>query len=85
MASDTQKQFRLDSVPVLAPPKNFGIVYPGIYRSNAFDASSFAYIRSLRLRSAVYISPEMPLQGLQSFFGEEQIQFVWILAATHME
>ena len=42
------------------PPDVFGIVEKGIYRSNAFEAVNYSFIRSLSLKSVVILSPEAP-------------------------
>ncbi|RLN09510.1 hypothetical protein C2845_PM11G24400 [Panicum miliaceum] len=42
----------------LVPPLNFAMVDDGIFRSGFPDAANFRFLRSLNLRSVVYLCPE---------------------------
>uniref|UniRef100_J3LHI1 diphosphoinositol-polyphosphate diphosphatase n=1 Tax=Oryza brachyantha TaxID=4533 RepID=J3LHI1_ORYBR len=42
----------------LVPPLNFAEVHDGIFRSGLPAADNFAFLRSLKLRSIVYLCPE---------------------------
>ncbi|CEP01953.1 Tyrosine-protein phosphatase domain-containing protein [Plasmodiophora brassicae] len=55
------------------PPAAFGIVEDGIYRSNAFSADNFAFVKRLQLRSILYLSSE--LTRLKEFVDQTSIRF----------
>ncbi|XP_021890924.1 probable tyrosine-protein phosphatase At1g05000 [Carica papaya] len=48
----------VDGDEVLVPPPNFSMVDDGIYRSSFPQPSNFGFIRSLNLRSIVYLCTE---------------------------
>jgi len=50
------------------PPLRFGIVEPGVYRSNALAPPNFAFIESLSLRTVVYLSPDLPSAAVQALY-----------------
>ncbi|TVU28716.1 hypothetical protein EJB05_20246 [Eragrostis curvula] len=45
-------------VEAMVPPLNFAMVDDGIFRSGFPDAANFRFLRSLNLRSIVYLCPE---------------------------
>jgi hypothetical protein len=58
--------------PVM-PPTAFGIVEPGIYRCNAFNADHFSFINRIPLKSIIYLSSE--LTRLKEFVDQTSIKF----------
>ena len=45
-------------LPLISPPDVFGIVLPGVYRSNTFGKESFSFVKSLGLRTVVSFDTE---------------------------
>ncbi|KAG0480034.1 hypothetical protein HPP92_010892 [Vanilla planifolia] len=43
---------------VAAPPRNFAVVEPGVFRSGFPETGNFSFLQNLRLRSIVYLCPE---------------------------
>ena len=66
---------------VLNPPELFACVESGLYRSNAFQADNFSFIKTLHLKTIVYVSPDMPLKDVYNFIQYEGIQLVriWLI------
>ena len=52
--------------PELVPPEAFAIVEPGLYRSSAPYPVNLPYLRRLGLRTAVYLSAELPADSLSA-------------------
>eukprot|EP00126_Sphaerothecum_destruens_P008916 Sdes_comp20383_c0_seq3m14273 len=61
---------------LLSPPECFGIVEPGIYRSNIPHPTAFDFITQLKLKSFVILSPATPLRAVSDFFASKNIQLV---------
>ncbi|KAG7580424.1 Atypical dual-specificity phosphatase Siw14-like [Arabidopsis suecica] len=53
---------------VLAPPSNFSMVEDGIYRSGFPRPENFSFLKTLNLRSTIYLCPEP--------YPEENLQFL---------
>ena len=64
----------IDEPPRVTPPVAFGIVEPGVYRSNVPTDSNFEYLQGLGLRTALYLSPELPTRALRDFFAANSIE-----------
>lgn len=72
----------------LCPPEQFGIVEPGIYRSNTLYPLNFPFITQLNLKTVVQLSPESPpsyvvnlfilnyRSTIKTFFAENKIEHV---------
>ncbi|KAI9143588.1 tyrosine phosphatase family-domain-containing protein [Paraphysoderma sedebokerense] len=60
----------------LTPPEAFGIVEPNIYRSNTLHPSNFSFIKTLNLKTAVILSPEVPSRAVMNFLEENGIQLI---------
>jgi|EP01049_Picozoa_sp_SAG25_P003998 protein tyrosine/serine phosphatase len=58
-----------DTPATLAPPFAFGIVAPCVYRSDLPTEANFEFLRELGLRSAVYLSPDMPTRSIRQFLA----------------
>ncbi|KAK3841116.1 MAG: protein-tyrosine phosphatase [Linnemannia gamsii] len=61
---------------MLTPPEQFGIVELGLYRSDTLHPSHFPFIRSLNLKTAILLTPELPSRAMSNFFEENQIRLV---------
>lgn len=58
------------------PPEAFGLVAPGIYRSNALHPSHFSFLQSLHLKAVLVLSPEAPSRTITQFLHDQQIDLV---------
>jgi protein tyrosine/serine phosphatase len=58
------------------PPEAFGIVAPGIYRSSALHPSHFSFLKSLKLKTVVVLSPEAPSRTITHFLNDNQIKLL---------
>ncbi|KAG0233425.1 hypothetical protein BGW41_001483 [Actinomortierella wolfii] len=61
---------------MLTPPEQFGIVEPGLYRSDTLHPSHFPFIRSLNLKTAILLTPELPSRAMSNFFEENHIRLI---------
>lgn len=60
----------------LCPPEMFGIVEPGVYRSNLFFPISFPFIKLLDLKTVLLLSAEVPTKVVCNFLEENNITLV---------
>ncbi|CAM0943839.1 unnamed protein product [Alopecurus aequalis] len=58
----------------LVPPLNFAMVHDGVFRSGFPDAANFRFLRSLNLRSVVYLCPEPYPEASARFLGRSGIK-----------
>ncbi|GLJ14908.1 hypothetical protein SUGI_0242660, partial [Cryptomeria japonica] len=75
---------RLGGSASLIPPLNFSMVDKGVYRSGFPNSSNFSFLKTLKLRSIIYLSqgayPEVNLEFLRAeniqiyHFGKERFQ-----------
>ncbi|KXS09319.1 protein-tyrosine phosphatase [Gonapodya prolifera JEL478] len=61
---------------LFTPPESFGVVERGIYRSNTLHPLNFPFVKNLNLRTAVMLSPEVPMRSVTNFFEDSGIRFV---------
>ncbi|KAF9579578.1 hypothetical protein BGW38_004112, partial [Lunasporangiospora selenospora] len=61
---------------MLTPPEQFGIVESGLYRSDTLHPSNFPFIRSLNLKTAILLTPELPSRAMSNFFEENNIRLI---------
>ncbi|KAF9304438.1 hypothetical protein BGZ74_001520 [Mortierella antarctica] len=61
---------------MLTPPEQFGIVEPGLYRSDTLHPSHFPFIRSLGIKTAILLTPELPSRAMSNFFEENNIRLI---------
>jgi hypothetical protein len=59
---------------MLVPPENFSMVENGIYRSSKLDAINISFLKSINLKSIVWINEEKPSRALRHFIGENQVK-----------
>lgn len=64
------------------PPHSFGIVEDKVYRSNMPTHANFSYLRSLKIRTALILSPEKPLREFEDFVGACNINMVRSVSCT---
>jgi protein tyrosine/serine phosphatase len=69
----------------LAPPEVFGMVERGLYRSNAPGPLHFPFLRTLKAKTVVYASPELPTRALLAFLDAEGIALRHIGATPRVE
>ncbi|KAK9767936.1 hypothetical protein K7432_001799 [Basidiobolus ranarum] len=58
---------------LFTPPEAFGIVEKGLYRSDLLQPSHFPFIKTLNLKTAIVLSPEVPSRAVLNFFDENDI------------
>ncbi|KAJ3342727.1 hypothetical protein HDU93_001299 [Gonapodya sp. JEL0774] len=63
-------------IMLLTPPDSFGVVERGVYRSNALHPLHFPFVKNLNLRTAVMLSPEVPMRSVTNFFDDSGIKFL---------
>ena len=60
--------------PTFKPPNLFGIVDAGIFRSNAPLDENLPFLDNLRLRTVLFLSPEVLLRTVVQFFDDKSIR-----------
>jgi tyrosine-protein phosphatase SIW14 len=60
---------------LLVPPLNFAMVSKGIYRSGFPNKKNFAFLKKLKLKSIMYLSPDEYFEENYKFMKENNIQF----------
>lgn len=58
---------------VLAPPKHFAIVEPGLYRSTMPATANFPFLKQLGLKRVIILSAESVARSVSTFFEENAI------------
>lgn len=64
------------TLQVLHPPIRFGIVEPGVYRTDVPKLHNFPFLRQLGLQTCLLLTPEKPLRELVEFFREADIKLI---------
>jgi hypothetical protein len=59
------------------PPEAFGVVAPGIYRSDTMQVEHLPFLKSLGLRVIVMLSPEKLSRAATHFIEEDNIRLVF--------
>ncbi|KAI7863130.1 protein-tyrosine phosphatase [Spinellus fusiger] len=67
---------------LLTPPEQFGIVEPGIYRSDMLQPSHFSFIKPFNFKTMVMLSPEMPNRVTSNYLEEGDTKLVHLGMAT---
>jgi len=62
--------------PHLCPPSAFGIVEPGLFRSNSLTPLNFPFVKMLGLKTLIQLSPEVPIKAVTTFLEENRIRLV---------
>lgn len=70
---------------LLIPPDNFAMVEPGIYRSGFPGKKNFAFLRTLGLRSVLYLCPEDYPEANLAFFTQQHVQLMQYGVAGNKE
>ncbi|CAG8585919.1 6468_t:CDS:2 [Cetraspora pellucida] len=61
---------------VLTPPEQFGNVEKGLYRSDMLSPPHLPFIKSLKLKTILLLSPEVPARSVSNFLEENNIKLV---------
>ncbi len=61
---------------LISPMAAFGLVEKGVFRSNSPGPTDFAFLRTLNLRTVVYLSPERLIKPVLKQFEENGVRFV---------
>lgn len=61
---------------LISPMVAFGLVEKGVFRSNSPGPTDFAFLRTLNLRTVVYLSPERLIKPVLKQFEENGVRFV---------
>lgn len=61
---------------VLIPPDNFALVEPGIYRSGFPGKKHFPFLRTLGLRTVLYLCPEEYPDANLAFLTQQHVQLL---------
>ncbi|KAJ8659356.1 hypothetical protein O0I10_005071 [Lichtheimia ornata] len=67
---------------LLTPPEQFGIVEPGIYRSDMLQPLHFPFIKAINFKTVVMLSPEMPNRVTSNLMDECGMKLVHLGMAT---
>lgn len=67
---------------LLTPPEQFGIVEPGIYRSDMLQPLHFPFIKSIHFKTVVMLSPEMPNRVTSNLMDECGMKLVGIVSLS---
>eukprot|EP00743_Colponemidia_sp_Colp-15_P012339 GILK01014014.1.p1 GENE.GILK01014014.1~~GILK01014014.1.p1 ORF type:complete len:245 (-),score=39.34 GILK01014014.1:214-903(-) len=59
-----------------APPEAYGLVEPGIHRSNILHSINFPFISSLNLKTVLYLSSEGLPRAVQQFLEERHTKLI---------
>ncbi|KNC80048.1 hypothetical protein SARC_07577 [Sphaeroforma arctica JP610] len=60
----------------VTPPDAFGIVEAGVFRSNIPYHANFSFLRKLKLKTVVVLSPERPVRAVTEFLDENGIDMI---------
>ncbi|CAG8483404.1 35099_t:CDS:2 [Racocetra persica] len=61
---------------VLTPPEQFGNVEKGLYRSDMLSPPHLPFIKNLKLKTILLLSPEVPTRSVSNFLEENNIKLV---------
>ncbi|KAI8082021.1 tyrosine phosphatase family-domain-containing protein [Thamnidium elegans] len=71
-----------NNLNLMNPPEQFGIVEPGIYRSDMLQQPHFTYLKQFGFKTLVMLSPELPNRVTSNFIEEGNIKLVHVGMAT---
>jgi protein tyrosine/serine phosphatase len=71
-----RKMQEKDDLPTLYPPARFGLVENGVYRSAVLRPTNFQYVKQLRLKTVVRLSPEVPNKYITAFYEENGVRII---------
>ncbi|ORZ32592.1 tyrosine phosphatase family-domain-containing protein [Catenaria anguillulae PL171] len=66
----------LSRPPILVPPLNFAMVASGVYRSGYPNKKNFAFLKTLHLKSVIYLDPDDYAPDNLAFLDSENIAFL---------
>lgn len=67
---------------MLVPPENYSMVEDGIYRCSKLDAINISFLKSLELKSIVWINEEKPPRVLQQFIEDQKINLFHMMNSS---
>ncbi|KAI8143532.1 protein-tyrosine phosphatase [Fennellomyces sp. T-0311] len=70
------------ALKLYTPPEQFGIVEPGIYRSDMLQPLHFPFIKQINFKTVVMLSPEMPNRVTSNLMEECGMKLVHLGMAT---
>lgn len=79
MGSDASKCEEYVSHPMadhVIPPANFAMVCPGVYRSGYPKVMNHSFLKSLKLRTLIYLCPEDCDEANREFFRQNDVQIL---------
>lgn len=72
---------------ILSPPELFAIVEPNVYRTKQIYPHNFSFIKQLKLKTLVKLTPEEPFKAVASFCDDNNIDLVsswnWFLKESN--
>ncbi len=71
--ADTKER---DFLPTLYPPGRFGIVENGVYRSSPLLPLNLPFIKTLKLKTVIRLSPEVPNKTITAWYEENNIKLI---------
>jgi hypothetical protein len=71
-----------NTLNILCPPEQFGIVEPGIYRSDMIQQPHFSFLKQFGIKTLIMLSPELPNRVTNNFIEEGDIKLVHVGMAT---
>jgi len=73
MRSSTTEE---EELPTLYPPARFGVVENGVLRSAVIGPINFLYVKQLRLKTVLRLSPEVPNKYITAFYEENGVKLI---------
>ncbi|GMH11406.1 hypothetical protein Nepgr_013247 [Nepenthes gracilis] len=67
---------KMEDDVVLMPPTNFSMVEQGVFRSGFPEPSNFAFLKTLKLKSIIYLCPEPYPEVLCEFLQSQNIRLL---------
>ncbi|OZJ01742.1 hypothetical protein BZG36_05187 [Bifiguratus adelaidae] len=69
-------------VPLLTPPEQYGIVEAGVFRSDMLQSAHLPFIRQLKLKTILVLSPELPGRAVLNYLEEAGVNLVHLGLTT---
>lgn len=76
MNSNYNSIFLIFNFIEIFPPSSFCIVENGLYRSAVIKERNLNFIEKLKLKTVIYLSPEIPSRNISNFYKEQHIKVV---------
>ena len=72
-------------ITMLVPPEHFALVEEGIYRSSRVDGINIPFLKSLELKSIVWINEEKPPRAVRQYMEENNVQLHHIVNSSILQ